>query len=76
VVTAAGFAVVAGYRSYAAIAEWGRRRPRHGRTFAGRRSRPAPPSEAMIRRLLRAMDPELWTAAISVWLEGRATAGT
>ncbi|MBM7494081.1 putative transposase YbfD/YdcC [Micromonospora luteifusca] len=34
------------------------------------------PSEAMIRRLLQAMDPQLLTAAISVWLAGRATATT
>ncbi|WP_223256374.1 hypothetical protein [Micromonospora endophytica] len=34
------------------------------------------PSEAMIRRLLQAMDPQLLTAAISVWLAGRAAATT
>jgi hypothetical protein len=34
------------------------------------------PSEAMIRRLLQAMDPQPLTAAIGVWLAGRATTGT
>ncbi|WP_433386940.1 hypothetical protein [Micromonospora sp. KLBMP9576] len=30
----------------------------------------------MIRRLLQAMDPQLLTAAVSVWLAGRSAAGT
>jgi hypothetical protein len=33
------------------------------------------PSEAMIRRLLQALDPDLLTAAIGAWLTGRAAAG-
>jgi predicted transposase YbfD/YdcC len=75
VVTAAVCAVVAGYRSYAAIAEWVADAPDSTALALGiapdRR-----PSEAMIRRLLQAIDPQLLTAAISVWLDGRATAGT
>ncbi|MDG4800139.1 ISAs1 family transposase [Micromonospora sp. WMMD980] len=75
VVTAAVCAVVAGYRSYAAIAEWVADVPA---TTALALGMPADrrPSEAMIRRLLQAMDPQLLTAAISVWLAGRATATT
>ncbi|MEU9508563.1 transposase family protein [Micromonospora sp. NPDC048170] len=75
VVTAAVCSVIAGYRSYAAIAEWVADVPAATALAlgmaAGRR-----PSEAMIRRLLQAMDPQLLTAAISVWLAGRATATT
>jgi predicted transposase YbfD/YdcC len=66
--------VVAGYRSYAAIAEWVADVPDETVQALGiaadRR-----PSEAMIRRLLQAMDPDLLTTAIGVWLAGRATAG-
>lgn len=75
VVTAAVCAVVAGYRSYAAIAEWVTDVPAETALALGM----APdrrPSEAMIRRLLQAMDPQLLTAAISVWLAGRATVTT
>ncbi|MET8310721.1 transposase family protein [Micromonospora sp. NPDC005173] len=60
-------AVVAGYRSYAAIAEWIADVPAATALALGitpdRR-----PSEAMIRRLLQALDPDLLTAAISSWL--------
>jgi predicted transposase YbfD/YdcC len=74
VVTAAVCAVVAGYRSYAAIAEWVADAPETTALALGiapdRR-----PSEAMIRRLLQALDPQLLTAAVGVWLEGRVTAG-
>ena len=66
-------AVVAGYRSYAAIAEWVADAPDTTVLALGiapdRR-----PSEAMIRRLLQALDPQLLTAAISLWLAGRVTA--
>jgi predicted transposase YbfD/YdcC len=75
VVTAAVCAVVAGYRSYAAIAEWVADAPDTTALALGitpdRR-----PSEAMIRRLLQAMDPQLLTAAIGVWLGGRTTVNT
>ncbi|MET8527422.1 transposase family protein [Micromonospora sp. NPDC005172] len=75
VVTAAVCAVVAGYRSYAAIAEWVADVPATTALALGMTA-DRRPSEAMIRRLLQAMDPQLLTAAISVWLAGRATATT
>jgi predicted transposase YbfD/YdcC len=74
VVSAAVCAVVAGYRSYTAIAEWVDDVPAATVTALGidpdRR-----PSEAMIRRLLQALDPDLLTAAIGAWLTGRTTTG-
>jgi hypothetical protein len=73
VVTAAVCAVVAGYRSYAAIAEWVADVPDATVQALGiaadRR-----PSEAMIRRLLQALDPDLLTTAISAWVADRARA--
>src|SRR3954468_17047562 len=75
VVTAAVCAVVAGYRSYTAIAEWVADVPATTALALGiapdRR-----PSEAMIRRLLQALDPDLLTAAIAAWLVDRVTATT
>ncbi|WP_269474595.1 ISAs1 family transposase [Phytohabitans flavus] len=72
-VTAAVCAVLAGYRSYAAIAEWVNDAPAPTAVALGidpdRR-----PSEAMIRRLLQALDPDLLTAAIGGWLATRAAA--
>lgn len=69
--TAAVCAVVAGYRSYTAIAEWIADVPAATVVALGidpdRR-----PSEAMIRRLLQALDPDLLTAAVSGWLATRA----
>src|SRR4051795_13488593 len=74
VVTAAVCAVVAGYRSYTAIAEWVADVPAAAALALGiapdRR-----PSEAMIRRLLQALDPDLLTAAVGDWLAGRAATG-
>jgi len=74
VVSAAVCAVVAGYRSYTAIAEWVDDVPATTALALGidpdRR-----PSEAMIRRLLQALDPDLLTAAIGDWLAGRAATG-
>src|SRR3954447_18422508 len=74
VVSAAVCAVVAGYRSYRAIAEWVDDVPATTALALGidpdRR-----PSEAMIRRLLQALDPDLLTAAIGDWLAGRAATG-
>ena len=70
VVTAAVCAVVAGYRSYTAIAEWIADAPPS--TVAALGMDPdRRPSEAMIRRLLQVLDPDLLTAAISGWLAGR-----
>ena len=72
VVTAAVCAVVAGYRSYTAIAEWVADVPAATAVALGM-TPDRRPSEAMIRRLLQAMDPHLLTTAISVWLAGPAT---
>jgi predicted transposase YbfD/YdcC len=71
VVLAAVCAVIAGSRSYTAIAEWVAYLPVTTALALGitpnRR-----PSEAMIRRLLQALDAQLLTTAITVWLAGRA----
>src|SRR3989440_12533125 len=73
VVTAAVCAVVAGYRSYTAIGEWVADLPADTAVILGidadRR-----PSEAMIRRLLQALDPDLLAAAIGTWLALRIPA--
>jgi predicted transposase YbfD/YdcC len=70
VVSAAVCAVVAGYRSYTAIAEWVADAP--ASTVAALGMDPdRRPSEAMIRRLLQALDPDLLTVAVSGWLTGR-----
>lgn len=73
VLTAAVCAVVAGYRSYTAIAEWVADLPADTAVLLGidadRR-----PSEAMIRRLLQAIDPDLLTAAVGIWLAARIPA--
>jgi predicted transposase YbfD/YdcC len=72
VVTAVVCAVVAGYRSYTAIAEWVADVPDATVQALGiaadRR-----PSEAMIRRLLQTLDPDLLTTVISAWLASRTT---
>jgi predicted transposase YbfD/YdcC len=67
VVAAAVCAVVAGYRSYTAIGEWVADLPAQ---TAARLGIPAErrPSEAMIRRLLQALDPDRLTAVIAGWL--------
>jgi hypothetical protein len=73
VLTVAVCAVVAGYRSYTAIAEWVTDLPADTAMRLGidpdRR-----PSEAMIRRLLQAVDPDLLAAAIGTWLATRIRA--
>ncbi|MEV7232188.1 transposase family protein [Polymorphospora sp. NPDC051019] len=73
--TAAVCAVVAGYRSYTAIAKWVADVPASTALALGitpdRR-----PSEATICRLLQALDPQRLTATIGVWLSGRSTADT
>lgn len=74
-VTAGVCAVVAGYRSYAAIAEWVADVPATTALALGM-TPDRRPSEAMIRRLLQATDPQLLTAAIGVWLAERAAATT
>jgi hypothetical protein len=73
VLTAAVCAVVAGCRSYTAIGEWVADLPADTAVLlgidAGRR-----PSEAMIRRLLQAIDPDRLAAAIGTWLAARIPA--
>jgi predicted transposase YbfD/YdcC len=73
VVTAAVCAVVAGYRSYAAIGEWVADLPDDIAITLGidtaRR-----PSEAMIRRLLQALDSDRLAAVIGTWLASRLPA--
>jgi predicted transposase YbfD/YdcC len=70
VLTAAVCAVMAGCRSYTAIAEWVADLPVNTAVLlgidVGRR-----PSEAMIRRLLQAVDPDPLAAAIGAWLAAR-----
>jgi predicted transposase YbfD/YdcC len=70
VLTAAVCAVVAGYCSYTAIAEWVADLPAGTAVLLGidpdRR-----PSEAMIRRLLQAVDADLLAVAIGAWLAAR-----
>jgi predicted transposase YbfD/YdcC len=73
VVTAAVCAVVAGYRSYAAIAEWVTDVPATTALALGM-TPDRRPSEAMIRRLLQLLDPDLLTTAVATWLAGRVTA--
>jgi predicted transposase YbfD/YdcC len=77
VVTAAVCAVVADYRSYTAIAEWIADVP-DSTVLAVGIAPDRRPSEAMIRRLLQALDPDLLTTAIGVWLASRTptTTGT
>ena len=73
VVTAAVCAVVAGYRSYTAIAEWVADLPDDTAGLLGidtaRR-----PSEAMIRRLLQALDHDRLATVIGAWLAVRVPA--
>jgi predicted transposase YbfD/YdcC len=73
VVTAAVCAVVAGYRTYAAIGEWVAELPADTAAVLGidpgRR-----PSEAMIRRLLQALDPDRLAAVIGAWLGAQVPA--
>ena len=72
VVSAAVCAVIAGYLSYTAIAEWAA----DASTATVLALGIAPdrrPSEAMIRRLLQAIDPDLLTAAIGSWLAAQAS---
>lgn len=72
VVTAAVCAVVAGCRSYTAIAEWVADLPEQTAMLLGLDMRR--PSEAMIRRLLQALDHDRLTAAIGSWLAAQVPA--
>src|SRR3954454_22807062 len=70
VVPAAVCAVVAGYRSYTAIAEWVADLPDDTAGLLGIDADRRPP-EAMIRRLLQALDPDALAAVIGAWLASR-----
>jgi predicted transposase YbfD/YdcC len=73
VVTAAICEVVAGHRSYTAIGEWVADLPDGTATLLGIDAE-RQPSEAIIRRLLQAIDPDLLAAAIGTWLAARLPA--
>jgi hypothetical protein len=73
VVTAALCAVVAGCRSYTAIAEWVADLPEQTADRLGLDT-PRRPSEAMIRRLLQALDHDRLTVAIGSWLAAQVPA--
>ncbi|MFC0532796.1 transposase family protein [Phytohabitans kaempferiae] len=70
VVAASMCAVVAGYRSYAAIAEWVTDLPGQAAVALG--MDPARrPSESMIRRLLQALDPQRLSTVLGGWFHQR-----
>lgn len=70
VVSAAICAVMAGYRSYTAIAEWVADLPADTAALLGIQA-DRRPSEAIIRRLLQGIDADLLAAAIGTWLGQR-----
>jgi predicted transposase YbfD/YdcC len=63
-------AVLAGARSYVAIAEWVHDLPVEVRRRLGIER--VPPSESAIRRVLQAVDPHLLDATVCGWLASRA----
>ena len=65
-------AVLAGARSYVAIAEWAHDLPLGVRVRLGLRVARATPSESAIRRILQKVDPEALDRAVSDWLIARA----
>jgi DDE_Tnp_1-associated len=71
----AAAAVLAGARSFAAIAEWAADAPQPVRTALGaRRDGPnhwAVPAEATIRRTLARLDADALAAAVGAWLADR-----
>lgn len=64
-------AVLAGARSYIAIAEWARDLPWAVRTRLGLGRRP--PCESTIRRVLQTVDADQLDRVVSTWLAARAT---
>jgi DDE_Tnp_1-associated/Transposase DDE domain len=64
-------AVLAGARSYVAIAEWAHDLPAAVRARLGIER--VPPSETAIRRVLQAIDPHLLDRTVSGWLSSRAS---
>jgi predicted transposase YbfD/YdcC len=65
-------AVLAGARSYVAIAEWAHDLPLGVRIRLGLTVARAAPSESAIRRILQNLDPEALDRAVSDWLIARA----
>jgi predicted transposase YbfD/YdcC len=65
-------AVLAGARSYVAIAEWAHDLPLGVRIRLGLTVRRATPSESTIRRILGRVDPEALDQLVSAWLFARA----
>ena len=65
-------AVLAGARSYVAIAEWAHDLPLGVRIRLGLTVARATPSESAIRRILQKVDPEALDRAVSDWLIARA----
>jgi predicted transposase YbfD/YdcC len=65
-------AVLAGARSYVAIAEWAHDLPVGVRVRLGLSVGRATPSESTIRRILQKVDPEALDRVLSDWLAGRA----
>ena len=65
-------AVLAGARSYVAIAEWAHDLPLGVRLRLGLTVYRATPSESAIRRLLQKVDPEALDRVVSDWLAARA----
>jgi predicted transposase YbfD/YdcC len=70
VVAASMCAVVAGNRSYAAIAEWVIDLPEHAAATLGMQPERRP-SESMIRRLLQALDPQRLNTVVGGWFHHR-----
>jgi predicted transposase YbfD/YdcC len=64
-------AVLAGAKSYVAIAEWAHDLPRTVRVRLGIER--VPPSETAIRRLLQTIDPDLLNRTVCGWLAARAS---
>lgn len=71
VLSVAVCAVLAGARSYVAIAEWGHDLPAEVRTRLGIERNP--PSESAIRRVLQAIEPHLLDRTVCGWLASRAS---
>jgi predicted transposase YbfD/YdcC len=70
VVAASVCAVVAGYRSYTAVAEWIADLPADAAARLGMHAARRP-SESMIRRLLQALDPDRLSAVVGDWFDQR-----
>ena len=64
-------AVLAGARSYVAIAEWAHDLPLGARVRLGLTVGRATPSESAIRRILQKVDPEALDRVVSEWLVAR-----